>query len=112
MDAQIARQLKLGDERLNEALLSFAKNAMTRYEPRVISEKANAGELKGTVHDVEHTLYFQPDGYRFLVPVDLSQCRERAVLMDGHRFQVHGKLLAKDGRPDHLVVFSAKPDPE
>ena len=71
------------------------------------SEDALRGTLEGSVVDIENELHFRPDGFRFLVPIDLNRSEAHEDLFPKAHFRIRGELVTHNGRPDSIIVHSA-----
>lgn len=76
---------------------------------RGLISQASAGELSGTVVLVGGELHFRPDGFRYLVPIELSNSTLSRFVRPEQRVVVTGELLLRDSLPDLLVIRDSRP---
>lgn len=74
---------------------------------RALMESGRTGNLTGLAVDVAGDLHFRPDGYRYLVPVDMRTSEAAEKLFPGERFKITADLMTLDGQPDTIVVHGA-----
>jgi hypothetical protein len=68
---------------------------------------AREGSLSGAILDVGGELHFRPDGYRYLVPIDLGRSEAREEIYPDAHFRVRAEILTLRGQPDYIVIHSA-----
>ena len=80
-----------------------------QHEPmKILAHKASEGSLEGDVVSVSGELHFRPDGYRFLVPINVGLMDQESEIFPDAHFRVTGEILMRRGRPDSIVIRSAK----
>jgi hypothetical protein len=72
-----------------------------------LMESGRTGMLTGRVVDVEGELHFRPDGYRYLVPIDMQSSEAVDELFPGVHVRVNADLRTRGGQPDAIVVHKA-----
>lgn len=91
--------------------------ALTQVKPHISSpspdvrrliSSAQSGELSGTVVFAEDKLYFRPDGFRYLVPIDRYNSTTPSCIAPGNHVIIFGEIVLRDSRPDTLVVRDAR----
>jgi hypothetical protein len=75
-------------------------------EIRLLSYEAERGGLTGAVEELYGEPHFRPDGYRFWVPLVSVSFDLRELVIPGH-YRVAGKLIARGGRPDSIIISKA-----
>lgn len=85
-----------------------------RAQPRLagsdvlaIADEGRRGSLTGGVYDVGGELHFRPDGYRYLVPIDLGRSDAAEELYPEAHFRVSAELKTHRGQPNTIVIRSA-----
>lgn len=89
-----------------ESVHSFI-SATPVVEAELMAHKALEGMLAGTVLVVAGKLYFGPDDYRYLVPIDFSSNFDGEGLVSGGNYRVRGKIIFRGSSPDHIIINSA-----
>lgn len=74
---------------------------------RALTEEGRRGTLTGSVHEVAGELHFRPDGYRYLVPIDLAHSDAAENLYPEAHFRVLADLRTYRGQPHVIVIRSA-----
>jgi len=74
-------------------------------EVRGLVDSAEQGKLIGEVFDVAGILHFRPNGFRYLVPINIMA--DELTLRPGVRYQVKGEITTIRGRPDAIDIGSA-----
>jgi hypothetical protein len=74
---------------------------------RVLTDQSRRGVLTGSVHEVAGELHFRPDGYRYLVPIDMAGSDAAASLQAGAHVRVSGKLHLHRGQPHAISIGDA-----
>ncbi|MBZ9769873.1 hypothetical protein LB526_24220 [Mesorhizobium sp. CA6] len=77
-------------------------------EVRRLMEDGREGKLTGRAVEVEGELHFRPDGYRYLVPVNIAS-EALAALLPGTHFKISADLLTRNGQPDTIMIHKATP---
>lgn len=67
-------------------------------------------EISGEVVEIRGGLHFRPDGFRFIVPIELSSEYLDAPPRPYDRYLLRGKLNMRRGQPDYISVYEATPD--
>jgi hypothetical protein len=98
------------DEKKAETVRKREKKIRPQPDNRYhkIADDAQSGILQGAVIDVDGEWHFRPDGFRFLVPIDLSRSVGRDEIFPKAHFEVTGQLIIQNGRPDSFIVHSAR----
>lgn len=78
------------------------------YEVQSMVEDARFGTLAGSILAVDGDLHFRPDGYRYLVPVDMANSWNADKIFPGDHIKVAGEIVTIDGQPDSLVIHSIR----
>ncbi|RVA06543.1 hypothetical protein [Mesorhizobium sp. M7A.F.Ca.US.001.02.1.1] len=73
-----------------------------------LMEEGREGKLTGRSVEVDGEVHFRPDGYRYLVPVNMSS-EAAAALIPGVHFQISADLLTHNGQPDSILIHKATP---
>jgi hypothetical protein len=76
-------------------------------EVQMLIGAAREGMLSGGVVDVEGELHFRPDGYRYLVPINMDRSEAAEDLYPQAHFRVRADLRTLDGQPDTIIIHSA-----
>lgn len=111
MDSSIADHVQKADrERRADSIGAAPDRVLSSPETRIrlpdLSETMDAakqGKLVGVVRDLDGLLYFKPDGYAYMVPVEGGD-RGFARVLGGARYRVTGEITTKDGFPNTLKV--------
>lgn len=77
-------------------------------EMKMLTDRASGGSLEGSVISIYGELHFRPDGYRFLVPIDFNRMDPDVELYPDAHFRVSGEIVMRRGRPDAIVIRSAR----
>lgn len=72
-------------------------------------EHARHGKLIGKVILADDRLFFGPNEYRFLVPIDVTNGGDMQALKPGEHYQVVGEIKFVQGQPDSIVIEAARP---
>ena len=102
MDSQRALRVNENNSRKKHRLLEASI-------VRGLMESARIGELTGTVIEVEGALHFRPDGFRYLVPIDMSESQEAWRLYPGLHLRVAADFSTLYGQPDSIEIHRAEP---
>jgi hypothetical protein len=78
------------------------------YEVQSMIEDARFGTLAGSILPVDGDLHFRPDGYRYLVPVDMANSWKADQIFPGDHIKVAGEIVTIDGQPDSLIIHSIR----
>jgi len=81
--------------------------ALPPAEVQLLIGAARKGTLSGDVVDVEGELHFRPDGYRYLVPINMGISDAAQELYPRAHFRVQADLRTLDGQPDTIIIHSA-----
>lgn len=88
-------------------LTSEDRKALAPPALKLALSDAKKGNLEGSVILVDRELYFQPEGFRFLVPVDMEASEAAEHIFPDAHFRVQGRIMMKNNRPDTIVIHSA-----
>lgn len=111
MDKQIAQEVRQASER--QHLLDASEPTLRLAAPVAgMLRDARTGDLSGETSMVKGELHFQPDGYRYWVPIDENPVTSNGIIRPGRRYKVAGHIALIDGQPDRIVVDQATPLPK
>ena len=102
MDEGKARQVREIDR------MKDRPKALEYEEIRLLEDRASGGSLEGSVISIYGELHFRPDGYKFIVPVDFSRMDPRVEVFPDAHFRISGEIVMRRGRPDSIIIRSAK----
>lgn len=103
MDADRAGHIRENDRRKKHSRILDASTV------GALMESARMGTLTGTVLDVEGELHFRPDGFRYLVPIDLRRSDGAQMLYPGLHTRVSAELTTLHGQPDTMLIHQSMP---
>lgn len=102
MDENTARRVREIDNQ-------YDKPKRLEYEQiRVLTDRASSGTLEGSVASIFGELHFRPDGYKFFVPINVDRTHPDVEIYSDAHFRVTGELVMRNGRPDSIIIQSAK----
>jgi hypothetical protein len=104
MDEDRAREIREIERRNKRQVRS-----LPAPQVQELIEYARKGALDGAVVDVEGELHFRPDGYRYLVPIDIRRSDVTSELYGGSHIRVSAEILTHRGQPDSIVIHEAHP---
>lgn len=102
MDEEKAKEVRRLDQR------KIRPNELEREYVHLIADRASGGTLEGEVISVRGELYFRPDEERFFVPIDFGRMDPSIELFPDAHFRVRGELIMRLGRPNSIIIHSAK----
>lgn len=102
MDEGIARQVRqIEREEKSQRLLPGQSYTL-------LADRARDGVLDGELLSVAGEPHFRPEGFRFLVPVDLNRSDVSPHLPTEVYVRVTGEIVMLNGRPDTIIVHSIR----
>ncbi len=103
MNAERASYIRVNGQRTKRSRLLDTSTVDT------LTKSARMGTLTGTVVDVDGELHFRPDGFRYLVPIDIQRSEAALELVSGQHFRVNADLTTHHGQPDNMRIYRATP---
>lgn len=102
MDPARAREVRAAERRARRG-----PPRLTGPDMAAIADDGRRGALTGSVHAVAGELHFRPDGYRFLVPIDIDRSDAAEDLYPEAHFRVSAALQTRRGQPHAIVIRRA-----